>query len=155
MELLSLLEGISPWWWVAFGVTLGAVEMATMSFFLIWPAIAAVLLAIILGAKPDLSGEIQIATFAVLAVILTFAGRSLLNRYGDGGAENDTLNSRSNQMVGRHGTVASFTGPEGNVTVDGIRWRAHWAHGAKSEIGDTVEVTDADGMTLIVRPSAA
>ena len=153
MESLDFLTGISPWWWVAFGVALGALEMATMSFFLIWPALAAVLCALLLIVVPDLSAQWQIVAFAVLSVVLTLIGRSLLNRFGDGGAAHETLNSRSNQMIGRHAIVESFIGPEGAVTVDGIRWHAVWPAGMQAEIGDTVEIGAADGMKLLVKPA--
>lgn len=151
MVLLDLLNGISPWWWVAFGVALGAAEMATMSFFLIWPAMAAVLLAILLWAIPGLSAQWQIVAFAVLSVVLLFAGRAWLNRYGDGGAAHETLNSRSNQMIGRHARVEEFIGPEGSVTIDGVRWHAVWPKGAVAKVGDSVQITGADGMKLHVK----
>ncbi len=150
MQLFEILHGISPWWWVAFGVGLGALEMATMSFFLIWPAIAAVLIGVLLWAAPAMSGEAQIAIFAGVSVILTFAGRSVLLRYGDGGAENPALNARGNLMVGRHAQVVAFSGPEGNVTIDGVRWRAIWPEDGGAEPGATVKVTRAEGMTLFV-----
>ncbi len=153
MQVFAFLEGISPWWWLSFAVVLGAVEMATMSFFLIWPALAAVIIAIWLTVLPGLSGEGQIAAFALLSILLTFLGRTLMTRFGDGAVENPTLNSRSNQMIDRHGKVVSFTGPEGDITIDGIRWRARWVDGSRSKPNDTVLVTGAEGMTLFVKPS--
>ena len=150
MNLFPFLQDISPWWWVAFAVTLGATEMATMSFFLIWPAMSALLIAVLLWIIPGVSGTVQIAAFAVLSVALIFAGRSLLHRFGDGSSENETLNSRAKQMIGRHAQVLDFKGPEGNVTIDGIHWRAVWPKGANAAEGDTVEVSSADGMTLII-----
>jgi inner membrane protein len=153
MEFLSFLSGISPWWWVAFGVALGALEMATMSFFLIWPALAALVMGLVIVLRPDMGGTAQIALFAVLSVVLTFAGRFLMLRYGDGGGESsDTLNSRANLMVGRHAEVISFQGPEANVRIDGIRWRARFPAGVQAAPGDSVEVTRADGMMLEVKP---
>ncbi|MFT4715154.1 MAG: hypothetical protein ACI861_001676 [Paracoccaceae bacterium] len=150
MNLFPFLQDISPWWWVAFAITLGAIEMATMSFFLIWPGLAALLVALFLAITPSQSGTFQIITFAVLSVALTFAGRSLLGRFGDGGEINDTLNSRANLMIGRHAEVLDFTGPEGNVSIDGIRWRARWGAGASAIEGAQVKVTDVEGMTLFV-----
>lgn len=82
MQLFTFLTDISPWWWIAFGIALGVVEMATMSFFLIWPALAAIAVGLFLIVAPSTSGEIQIAVFAILAVVLTFAGRYLLHRFG-------------------------------------------------------------------------
>ncbi|MBZ0127521.1 MAG: NfeD family protein [Rhodobacteraceae bacterium] len=149
--MFGFLQAMSPWWWVAFAVALGALEMATMSFFLIWPALAALVLALVHWLMPGLGGEVQVVLFAALAVAMTFAGRGLLNRYGDGEAEHD-LNARGRQLIGRHANVEAFTGPEGIVIIDGIRWQAKWADASRSEPGTSVEVTGAEGMTLIVRP---
>ncbi len=149
MQLLNLLAGISPWWWVAFGVALGALEMATMSFFLIWPALAALMIAALVLIAPSTGGEAQIAIFAILAVILTFAGRSLMHRFGNGDVAH-TLNSRANLMVGRHATVLEFSGPEGVVLIDNIRWHAIWPKDASAAVDSTVQIADAKGMTLYI-----
>ncbi len=148
MGFFDFLNGIAPWWWVAFGVALGAVEMATMSFFLIWPALAAILVALALLVSPAMGGEAQVVLFAALAVLLTFAGRLAMHRVGvfdqDGGA----LNSRAQRMIGRHGEVAAFTGPEGVVVIDGVHWKALWPEDAQARPGDKIVVRGADGMTL-------
>jgi inner membrane protein len=151
MDLFATLNDMSPWWWVALGVFLGAVEMATMSFFLIWPAMAALLCAALLWISPNMSGQLQIATFAVLSVALTFAGRALMARYGDGGEDNTALNARGNLMVGRNAEVISFSGPEGSVSIDGVHWRAVWPRGAMAEQGAKVEIERAEGMVLFVK----
>jgi membrane protein implicated in regulation of membrane protease activity len=151
MAMFDALVGISPWWWVAFGVVLGALEMATMSFFLIWPALAAFAMALLLWVLPGLSGEIQVAAYAILAIVLTFAGRTLLHRWGDRGGDSG-LNDRAAQMIGRHAVVEDFTGPEGHVTIDGVRWLARWPADATATPGETVEIARAEGMVLFVRP---
>jgi membrane protein implicated in regulation of membrane protease activity len=150
MDGFAFLAGISPWWWVAFGVALGALEMATMSFFLIWPGLAAIAMAGVLLLAPDASGNAQIVIFAILAIALTFAGRMLMHRYGDRGADTG-LNDRAAQMIGRHAVVADFTGPEGHVTIDGVRWQARWPAGETAVAGDTVEIARSEGMTLFVK----
>ena len=115
-EFLSFLQGISPWWWVAFALAIATLEMATMSFFLIWPAIAAIVTATALAASPSLSGISQILVFAISAVILTFLGRSVLGKYGDGGEDvHSTLNRRGNHFVGRMGKTLEYRGGEGAV----------------------------------------
>jgi len=148
-----MLEGISPWWWVAFGIGLGAIEMATLSFFLLWPAMAAVFMAVLLAILPGMPGEVQIAFYAALSVALTFGGRSLVRRYGDGGEPETTLNKRGDQMVGRRAKVLSFEGTEGRVEIDGVHWRAQRTDGnfALGE-GQAVRVVKVDGMTLHVEP---
>lgn len=152
MQLFTFLTDISPWWWIAFGIALGVVEMATMSFFLIWPALAAIAVGLFLIVDPSTSGEIQIAVFAILAVVLTFAGRYLLHRFGETDGASDNLNSRANLMVGRHAQVQEFIGPEGSVTVDGVRWHAVWQNGTSSKRGATVKIIGADGMSLLIEP---
>ncbi len=124
--------------------------MATMSFFLIWPALAAGLIAGLLVVAPQTSGEVQIAAFAILAIILTFIGRAWISRLDDGGEAARTINSRADLMVGRQGQVIERTGTEGYVLIDGIRWRAIWPEGAKGAPGDQVIVARAEGMTLYI-----
>ena len=78
MQILEFLNGISPWYWVAFALALGALEMATFSFFLIWPALASLIVAILLAASPELSPAVQVSVFAIGAIFLTFAGRFMV-----------------------------------------------------------------------------
>lgn len=149
-EMIDLVEAVSPWWWVAFGIGLGVLEMVTMSFFLIWPGLAALVMAGILSLLPTMPGELRIALFAVLAVALTFLGRAWLNKYGDGGGAQTNLNNRAALVVGRKAKVLSCASGEGAVEIDGIRWHAVWEGGASSAEGDMVDIQRADGMTLRV-----
>ena len=150
MEFLSFLENISPWWWIAFAFVIGAIEMLTGTFVLIWLGLAAFSMAIILVISPGLSGELQIAIFAGLCVVLTFIGRGLLSRFGDGGKVHETLNQRSNLVVGRTAKVLEIDNGEGIVEIEGMRWRARLDGTGNFSIGDKVRVVDADGMTLDV-----
>jgi membrane protein implicated in regulation of membrane protease activity len=147
---MQFLVGISPWWWVAFALALGAIEMATMSFFLIWPALAALCLGALVAISPDMSGNAQIVTFATLGIIFTFSGRFLMSRYGDGADRTPTLNQRGNHFVGRSGKVLEFGSGQGVVEVEGMRWRANWPEGQTAEVGAKVRIVKADGMTLFV-----
>lgn len=150
MDLLQVLQGISPWWWVAFALALGAIEMATMSFFMIWPALAALCIGGLLAVAPGMSGTSQIVVFAGLGILFTFSGRYLMGRYGDGADTLPGLNDRATQLVGRHATVLEFEDAEGAIEVEGIRWRALWPKGQTAQVGDRVLITGAKGMTLEV-----
>jgi membrane protein implicated in regulation of membrane protease activity len=154
MPFLDILEGISPWWWVAAAFAIGALEMLTGTAVLIWVALAALVMGGLLALVPGLSGEAQIAIFAVLSVGLTFAGRWAVNRFGDGGAPHETLNQRSNHLVGRKATVLDFDAGthSGAVEIEGMRWRATWPAKATSNVGDTVRIRTADGLALTVEP---
>lgn len=151
MPFLDILEGLSPWWWVAFAFVLGALEMATGTYVLIWICLAAFQMAFLVWLVPGMSGEMQVTIFAGVAVALTFIGRALMQRYGDGGEEHSTLNTRSGHLVGRTGKVLNFDTGSGAVEVDGTRWRASWPTGEQAEPGAKVRVTSADGMTLQVQ----
>ena len=149
--MLDWVATISPWWWLAFALALGVVEMATMSFFLIWPALAALIMAGIVALVPGLSGGVIVTLFAVLAVALTFAGRSWMHRFGDGGGPDTGLNSRSQQLVGRRASVLEWDGGSGSVEVDGIRWKAIWDDPAPASTDGKVQIIRAEGMTLHVK----
>lgn len=154
MPFLDVLEGLSPWWWVAAAFAVGALEMLTGTAVLIWVALASLLMAIILAVKPDLSGEVQITLFAVLSILFTFAGRWILNRFGDGAETHATLNQRSNHLVGRTAKVLDFDAgtQSGAIEVEGMRWRAEWATAPADASGETVRIKAANGMTLVVEP---
>ena len=153
--VFSFLEGLSPWWWVAFGIALGAIEMATFSLFLIWPGLAALLMAVIVALVPTMPGEVQVATYAALSVALTFAGRALVRRYGDGGDPTTNLNDRSAQMVGRRGSVVGVAHGEVTVEIDGVRWSAQADTTPQPQEGTGVEVTGLADGKLVIRPIAA
>ncbi len=146
------VSSLSPWWWVAFGVGLGAVEMATMSFFLIGPAVAAIVMALIVAFGVPMSGGVLVSLWSVLSIALTLLGRSYLLRFGDGGGTGSSkLNNRSSRLVGRRAKVLEWSENEGAVEVDGMRWRAKSQIGSAYNEGAPVEIVDADGMTLTVR----
>lgn len=146
----DFLEGISPWWWVAAGLTLGALEMLTMSFFLIWLGLAALIMAVVLVVFPTMPGEVQVMAFALLAVALTFIGRAMIRNFGDGEPTN-TLNSRSSNMVGRSAKVIRFEHGQGVVEIRGEQWQARADADAMGlNPGATVRIVSADGMLLTV-----
>ncbi len=151
ISVFDWVANLSPWWWVAFGIGLGAVEMATMSFFLIGPALAALIMALVVGVAGPLSGGLLVSGWAVLSVALTFVGRSYFSRFGDGGGTPDApLNSRAERLVGRKARVIAWDGREGDVEVEGTRWRAVSQFDTDFIADAQVEVISAEGMTLTV-----
>lgn len=147
-EYFSWLQNISPLWWITLGFALAAAEMLVFSFFLMWPALAAFLMALILWVMPGLQGAYQIVLFAVLSLALTYIGRRMFQRYDE---PETSLNDRSKQLIGKRAKVVLFdeTG-EGRVELNGLRWPATWPKGQNSEVGDVVVITNADGMSVEV-----
>lgn len=153
MDIFAFLDGISPWWWIAFGVVLGVVEMVTFSFFLIWPGIAAVGVGLVMVIFPEMSGSAQLGMFALLSIIFTVLGRFYVVRFR-GTSESPGLNQRNRRLVGRQAVAAQdFSAGEGVVTIGDVRWTARMEPGlADPEEGAPLRVTDVDGMTLVVAP---
>jgi membrane protein implicated in regulation of membrane protease activity len=150
---LGLLDGISPWWWVALAILLGAIEMLTVTTVLVWSAAAAFVTALALWTVPDLSGAVQVALFGGLSIAFTFAGRALVDRYGLGRDAAARLNRRAEQLVGREAVVLGFDFGDGQVSVDGVQWPARLEEGAPTPSpGDRVRVTATDGIVVRVRP---
>jgi len=151
---MTLLDGASPWWWLALAILLAAAEMVTITTVLIWAAVAALITAILLWLAPGLGGYQQIGIFAALSIVFFFVGRALVGRFGQPGGTAGTLNQRARALVGREGVVTSFARTEGKVTVDGVPWPARLDAGAAIPApGDVVRVTAADGIVIWVRPA--
>ena len=74
---MGVLDGISPWWWVALAILLAAAEMLTVTTVLVWSAGAALVTAIALWAAPGLGWAPQV-TFEELVHLMVEADRERL-----------------------------------------------------------------------------
>jgi len=82
-----------------------------------------------------------VVTGAALMLIVGFAVRSFRTPVRTG----------RRGLVGETGRVLDWTGTTGHVWVAGERWHARAGHDALAS-GDSVEVTELDGLTLVVAP---
>jgi membrane protein implicated in regulation of membrane protease activity len=157
-DLFAFLDGASPWWWIALAFGLGAVEIVTFTYFMLWLGLAAFTVGIGLAIFPSMSGTSQLLSFALLSILYTVAGWVYVMRRQPKDAL-PGLNRRAAAVVGRQAVVTqAFSAGVGWVEVDGVRWRARLAEsgGGGTEppgAGATMSITDADGMTLVVAPS--
>jgi len=150
-DFFSALDGASPWWWIALATAIGAVEMLTFTYFLIWIALAALSVGLAMAAIP-LGGQEQVITFAVLSILYTVLGRFMVRKMRQTPSEKPGLNRRSEQLIGRKGKALSdFENDEGLVIIDDVRWRARLAIGSIQK-GESLVVIDAEGMQLICEP---
>ena len=153
-DLFQFLDGISPWWWVAFAFGLGAIEVLTFSFFLIWPGLAALGVGILMWVFPGMSGNAQMLWFAIMAVAFTIAGRQVVFMRRPT-SDKPNLNQRSAALIGRKAVVIDgfAAGGIGNVQVDGMPWRARMVEGSdRPQEGDVLDIVGADGMVLTLQP---
>lgn len=150
-DIFSALDGASAWWWIAFAIALGAVEMLTFTYFLIWIALAALTVGLTMAVIP-LGGQEQVVAFAVLSILFTVAGRFALKKMRQTPSDTPGLNRRSEKLIGRKGKALSdFENDEGLVVIDDVRWRARLAIGSISK-GESLVIIDAEGMQLICEP---
>jgi membrane protein implicated in regulation of membrane protease activity len=152
-DLFAFLDGASPWWWIALALGLGAIEMVTFTYFMLWLGLAAFTVGVGLAIFPATLGSTQFLSFALLAMLYTGIGWAYVRRLQPRD-EHPGLNRRSAAVIGRQAVVTeAFSAGIGWIEVDGVRWRARLADGAEApEAGATMSVASADGMTLIVEP---
>ena len=150
MTWIADLFATHPFWaWIALGAAFLAVEVATGSGWLLWPAASAGvvgLLASFVGIDPAPA----FGVFAGLTIVTTFLARRYLPR--SLGPHGHDINDNVARLVGHHGrAVAAFQGQHGRVFIDGKEWAAELAEGAELAAGARVEVVGVQGARLQVR----
>lgn len=145
--LLSMLNAMGPQHWLVLALVLLIAEMVTGTTYLLWPAVAACVTALIAWLAPT-GWMVEFAIFAVLIVVLTYFGHPLVKRWRNEGAASG-LNERSAALIGARGVVENFANGTGSVKVRDTVWRA--ASDEALEAGQAVEVAAVDGVTLKVK----
>ncbi len=150
MDALIELHAAQPYWiWLALGVILLSVEAAFSTEWLLWPAVAAGVVAVVtaLGLPLGLLGEMLL--FAVLTVAATLLSRRLIQRVNP--SDSPDINARDSRLVGQRAQVVqAFVDGRGRVFVSGAEWVAE-IEGAAPLAGESVIVEATDGSKLKVR----
>jgi len=150
-HLLSDLEFTHWTWMIALAVFLG-LEMAMPGIVFLWLAIASGAMAVIVFILPDMSWEWQMVWFSILSVISVFMGRRFIQTHGNIPSENETLNRRSESLIGRTVKVAAaIQDGRGKVKVGDSLWTAT---GPDVPEGAKVVVKSATSTELHVEPVA-
>jgi membrane protein implicated in regulation of membrane protease activity len=145
--IIAFLSSVQPQHWLVFGLVLLIAEMASGTTYLLWPAVAAFITALIsylhLGNWAS-----DIALFAVLTIVLTAYGRPLVQRFraADSGMR---INERAAQMVGTRGTLTAFADGVGSIKINDSIWRA--VSDEALQPGQHVEIAAVEGTTVKVR----
>lgn len=145
--LMQFLAQLAPQHWLILGLTLLIAEMASGTTYLLWPAVAAFLTALLAWAFP-MEWVVELGVFAALVIGLTAFGRPLVQRWrGEG--ETNGLNERGAGLIGVRAVLTEFADGVGAVKIGDTVWRASSAENLAS--GDSVEVAGLDGTTLKVK----
>ncbi|HID82623.1 MAG TPA: NfeD family protein [Chromatiales bacterium] len=138
-------EQIVYWHWWVLGILLVTLEIFAPSTFFLWLGISAGIVGMVLLVIPEMSWELQLILFAVLAVISIFSGRRYFRR-NPIQTDNPLLNRRAEQYVGRVFTLEEpVVNGVGKVHVDDSTWRVS---GPDLPAGKQVKVVAADGVIL-------
>lgn len=149
-DLYALYVAHPFWAWIALGGAILALEVATGSGWLLWPAAAAAVVALA-AAYGGLDLSQACLVFALLTISFVLLARRYLPKslfQPSSGGVNDNIG----RLVGHQGrVVAAFRDRTGRVFIDGKEWAAELDQGDSLEAGSRVEVTGVAGAHLRVR----
>jgi membrane protein implicated in regulation of membrane protease activity len=138
--------------WIVAALVLAGVELLTLSFVALYPAIGALAAAVVALLGGD--AWIQVLVFAVVSVAALLLTRRpllrLLNR-------TPIVPSNAPTVVGKRAVVVipiqAGPGERGQVKVGTEHWSARSEDEHAIVEGTTVDVVRIDGVTLVVRPA--
>jgi len=78
--LLTLLHALSPWHWLGLGILLLVLEVFDAGGYMLWVALVAIGLAVLLQIQPELSWKLQLLVFFGLSAPLLLVWRHWCRR---------------------------------------------------------------------------
>ena len=151
----SLILSLGAWNWFVLAVFLGLVEMLMPGLYIMWYALAAVLVGA-LALAIDMSWQIQLGLYAVMGFILLMIAMRF-SRHPLGRSERPLLNRRGEIHIGK--TYLLLEKPQngrGRLKIGDGSWPVELEEGDGSQLeaGSAVLVTGIKGTTLIGKPAA-
>lgn len=143
--MADILVKLGSWNWLIIGLVLVTLELLVPGVFLLWLGLAALIVGL-LSFVVDWTWQIQIITFAVLAM----AAVPVWRRIGQGGVKTEEtfLNRRTDALVGRIFTLDKpIQDGNGTIRIDDTIWRVA---GPDAPAGSRVRVVKVDGVDLTV-----
>ncbi|WP_428149279.1 NfeD family protein [Brevundimonas sp.] len=153
MDAILDLYATQPFWiWLAVGVLLLAVEAALSTEWLLWPAVAAGVVAVLTALGLRMGLAVEVGLFAVLTIAATALSRRLIQRVNPD--DHPDINDRDLRLIGQRARVVqAFVEGRGRVFVSGAEWVA-LIDGDAPPVGDSVVVDRLEGPSLKVRREA-
>ena len=140
-------DNLDPYWiWGALGLALAALELIVPGVYLIWLAVAALIVGL-LTFVIDLGLVTQVINFVFLALIMAFSAKRFL-RDRPIVSSDPLMNKRGGRLVGETAVVTTaLDGGTGRVRHGDSEWLAR---GPDIEAGTRVRITGSDGAILLV-----
>ena len=150
--VLSFIQALGPWTWVAIGLLILGLEIISPSTLLLWPGLSALVvgfITLILGTEAAIwPWQAQVLVFLVLSVVIAIIGKRLMKNKKYNESDNPTLNDRGAQLIGQTAVLADpISNGMGRVKIGDTTWRVT---GDDTKAGSKVKVIDYDAGTLIV-----
>ncbi|MGR5301883.1 NfeD family protein [Vibrio alfacsensis] len=150
MSLFSFLQGVTFWYWIAFGLALLAVELLGAAGYFLWLGISALLVGMIMSVLP-INWQLQwlaFATFSLVTTWLWWRRQWAKDRKND--QERD-LNQKHKQLIGNIVTLEEdFKVGINRLRVADTTWSAQCEHDLPA--GTRVEIVAIEGIILTVKP---
>lgn len=143
------MDGIEHYWiWLIIGLALAVLEMLVPGVYLIWLAMAALGMAVLVFvSEPPLA--IQIIAWVSLSLIFAFSAKRWLHERPIVSSD-PLLNNRAGRLVGETALVTqSIESGTGRVKVGDSEWIAR---GPDAVAGTRVRITGNNGAELLVEP---
>ena len=147
--LISALSSMDIWKWLILGVALLALELFTGTLFILWPAIAAIIVGLVLSIVP-LGWEMQLLLFAILTTAGLIWGEKYLRPRLDRDKAAEGLNQRGVGMIGQKvRAISDFDMGRGRVKIGDSEWAAKLA-GGDAKAGDELRIIEVSGASVTV-----
>jgi membrane protein implicated in regulation of membrane protease activity len=150
--VLSLIQALGPWTWVAVGLLILGIEIMMPSTFLLWPGLSALvvgLITLIIGNEAAIwPWQAQVLVFLILSIVIAIVGKRIMKNKDYNKSENPNLNERGAQLIGQTAILADpIANGMGRIKIGDTTWRVK---GDDAKAGVKVTVVDYDAGTLIV-----
>lgn len=150
--VMTILNELGPWNWWVLGIVLMGLEIVAPGTFFLWFGLSAMVVGTVtLALGPDNAvwvWQVQVLVFLALSVLSAYFGRRAMARYGWDKSENETLNNRGQQMLGRTAILDDpITAGTGRAKIGDTVWRVS---GPDLAAGSRIRVVGHEAGTLIV-----
>lgn len=148
MIIEVLLSPTDFWWWIIIGLILMTMEMLVPGAFFLWIGLSALINGAIVWIFPMTSLAFQLFIFAVMAPIVTWAGRKYFKMSQKSDAP--LLNLRVKQLIGKKIVLSHpIVDGQAQIIVGDSVWKAE---GPDLPAGSHVVIVDVRGNVLVVKP---
>lgn len=137
--------------WLIVALIFGIIEIATVNFYTIWLALAAVITAILCVFGLGVPGQIII--FSLVSLLLVLLSEAIVRKVVFGGQAEHQMNVDS--LKGQEAWVKTTIDnqkSEGVVKIKGTDWSARSSDGTIIKAGEIVIVERIEGVKVIVTP---